>query len=72
MKFVSKYESTMKEWNRILEKAEKKLQESETFFELPGNEWYKEWVEKDRAEVERIKKNIEIVEQRMKEYGLTA
>lgn len=72
MRFTTKYESTMKQWNEILAKAEKKLQESEKCFEKFGDEDSKQWMEEDRAEVERIKKNIEIVKQNLKKYGLTA
>lgn len=64
MKYITRYEATMKEWERILAKAEDKLNRSKKCFELFGDEDSKQWIEEDQAEVERIKKNIEIVKSR--------
>lgn len=61
---MTRYESTMNEWNRILQKAEEKLNNSKKCFELFGDDDSKEWVEEDQAEVDRIKKNIETVKAR--------
>lgn len=59
-----RYETTMKEWEAVLKKAEIKLYRSTKCFELFGDEDSKQWMEEDRAEVERIKKNIETVKAR--------
>ena len=64
MKYADRYEFTMNEWNRILKKAEDKLNRSKKCFELFGDDDSKQWIEEDQAEVERIKKNIEIVKAR--------
>lgn len=64
MKYADRYESTMNEWNRLLAKAEKKLADSKKCFELFGDDDSRRWVEEDTAEVERIKRNIEIVKAR--------
>ena len=64
MKFTTRYESTMKQWEEVLRKAEKKLQNSELCFEKFGDEDSRQWVEEDKAEVERIKKQIELVKSR--------
>lgn len=64
MKYASRYESTMKEWDERLRKAEKKLADSKKCHEMFGDEDSRKWVEEDTAEVERIKNNIEIVKAR--------
>ena len=61
MKYANRYESTMNEWNRILQNAEDKLILSKKCFEMFGDEDSRQWAEEDAAEVERIKKNIETV-----------
>lgn len=61
MKYADRYEDTMKEWERILKKAEEKLNRSKKCFELFGDDDSKQWIEEDQAEVDRIKKNIKAV-----------
>lgn len=61
MKYADRYEDTMKEWERILKKAEEKLNRSKKCFELFGDDDSKQWIEEDQAEVDRIKKNIKTV-----------
>ena len=64
MRYADRYDSTMKEWGRILAKAEEKLNRSKKCYELFGDDDSKQWIEEDRAEVNRIKANIEIVKAR--------
>lgn len=62
MKYMDRYASTMNQWYERLRKAEEKLNNSIKCFELFGDEDSKQWIEEDRADVNRIKKNIAIVE----------
>ena len=67
MNYADRYVSAMNEWYRILEKAEDKLNRSKKCLELFGDDVSKQWIEEDQAEVDRIKKNIEIVKGRFLE-----
>ena len=68
MTFTTKYESTMKQWEDRLRKAEEKLHNSKQCYEKFGDEDSKQWIEEDMAEVEKIKKQIETVKARFAEY----
>lgn len=56
---MTKREQVIKEWERQIEKAEKKLAESTKCYELFGDEdFYNEWVVADRKRVEELKNNM--------------
>ena len=57
---MTKREQVIKEWERQIAKAEKKLAESTKCYELFGDEdFYNEWVVADRKKVEELKRNME-------------
>lgn len=51
----TKRQITLMEWNEALAKAEKRLAESEECHRLYGDEDSKQWIEEDKAKVEKIK-----------------
>lgn len=56
---MSKREQVIKEWERQIAKAEKKLAESTKCYELFGDEdFYNDWVVTDKARVEELKNNM--------------
>jgi hypothetical protein len=56
---MSRREIVIKEWERQITKAEKKLAESTKCYEMFGDEdFYNEWVVTDRARVEELKNNM--------------
>ena len=56
---MSERAKVIKEWERQIAKAEKKLAESTKCYELFGDEdFYNEWVVTDRARVEELKNNM--------------
>lgn len=56
---MTKRESVIKEWERQIAKAEKKLAESTKCYNLFGDEdFYNEWVVADRKRVEELKNNM--------------
>lgn len=56
---MSKRESVIKEWERQIAKAEKKLAESTKCYEMFGDEdFYNEWVVVYRKRVEELKSNM--------------
>lgn len=56
---MSKREQVIKEWERQIENAEKKLAESTKCYELFGDEdFYNEWVVADKKRVEELKSNM--------------
>lgn len=56
---MSKRESVIKEWERQIVKAEKKLAESTKCYEMFGDEdFYNKWVVADRKRVEELKNNM--------------
>ena len=56
---MTKREQVIKEWERQIAKAEKKLAESTKCYELFGDEdFYNEWVVADRKRVEKLKNNM--------------
>lgn len=61
---MTRYESTMKQWEELLAKAEKRLQRSILCYEKFRDEDSENWVKEDTAEVERIKRQIEDVKKR--------
>ena len=57
---MGRRESVIKEWERQIAKAEKKLAESTKCYETFGDEdFYNEWVVADRKRVEELKSNME-------------
>ena len=57
----SRREIVMMEWNELLAKAEKRLAESEECYRRFGDEDSKQWIEEDKAKVEKIKEQIKEV-----------
>ena len=56
---MKKREQVIKEWERQIAKAEKKLAESTKCYEMFGDEdFYNEWVVADRERVEELKNNM--------------
>lgn len=56
---MTKREQVIKEWERQIAKAEKKLAESTKCYEMFGDEdFYNEWVVADRKRVEELKNNM--------------
>lgn len=56
---MTKREQVIKEWERQIAKAKKKLAESTKCYELFGDEdFYNEWVVADRKRVEELKSNM--------------
>ena len=56
---MTKREQVIKEWERQIENAEKKLAESTKCYEMFGDEdFYNEWVVADRKRVEELKNNM--------------
>ena len=56
---MTKREQVIKEWERQIAKAEKRLAESTKCYELFGDEdFYNEWVAADRKRVEELKSNM--------------
>jgi DNA-binding Lrp family transcriptional regulator len=56
---MKKREQVIKEWERQIAKAEKKLAESTKCYEMFGDEdFYNDWVVADRARVEELKSNM--------------
>ena len=58
-KEMSRREQTIKEWERQIAKAEKRLADSKKCYELFGDEdYYNEWVVADMKRVEELKNNM--------------
>ena len=56
---MTKREQVIKEWERLIAKAEKTLAESTKCYELFGDEdFYNEWVVADRKRVEELNRNM--------------
>lgn len=56
---MTKRESIIKEWERQIAKAEKRLADSTKCYELFGDEdYYNEWVVADRKRAEELKSNM--------------
>ena len=56
---MTKREQVIKEWERQIAKAEKKLAESPKCYEMFGDEdFYNDWVVSDIARVEELKNNM--------------
>ena len=56
---MSRRESVIKEWERQIAKAEKRLADSTKCYELFGDEdYYNEWVVADMKRVEQLKNNM--------------
>lgn len=66
----SKREITLMEWDEVLQKAEKKLEESKECYRRFGDEDSKQWIEEDQAKVDKIKKDIEKVNKFMDEHNI--
>ena len=56
---MTKREQVIKEWERQIAKAEKRLADSTKCYEMFGDEdYYNEWVVADRKRVEELKNNM--------------
>lgn len=59
----TKREITLMEWGEVLNKAEKRLEESKECFRRFGDEDSKKWIEEDQKKVDKIKQQIaEVIE----------
>lgn len=67
---ISRRESVLSDWDRLLKKAEKSLEDSKTLYELYGDEDYKQWIEEDQEKVDEVKKQIEDVIKFMDEHNI--
>ena len=63
-------EIVMMEWNELLAKAEKRLAESEECYRRFGDEDSKQWIEEDKAKVEKIKEQIKEVVAHMDAHNI--
>ena len=66
----SRREIVMMEWNELLAKAEKRLAESEECYRRFGDEDSKQWIEEDKAKVEKIKEQIKEVVAHMDAHNI--
>ena len=56
---MTKREQVIKEWERQIAKAEKKLAESTKCYKMFGDkDFYNDWVVVDKARVEELKNNM--------------
>ena len=60
----------MMEWNEVLAKAEKKLDDSKKCYELYGDDDSKHWIEEDEKKVAEIKQSIKEVTEFMDSHGI--
>ena len=59
----TKREITLMEWGEVLNKAEKRLEESKECFRRFGDKDSKKWIEEDQKKVDKIKQQIaEVIE----------
>ena len=65
----NRFDNTMREWDELLAKFEKRLADSEECFRRFGDEDSRKWVEEDRAKVAEIKAGRDRVEQNMRARG---
>lgn len=66
----TKREITLMQWNEQLEKAKKRLLESEKCYELYGDEDSLSWIDEDKQKVKEIEKHIEEVTKYMDEHNI--
>ena len=67
---ISKRQSVLNQWCEQLEKAKKRLAESEECYRRFGDEDTLKWVEEDKAKVAEIEKNISEVIEYMDEHNI--
>lgn len=63
-------EQTLIEWNRVLEKAKKRLEDSKKCYELFGDDDSKRYIEEDEKKVKEIEGKIKKVILFMNEQGI--
>ena len=63
-------ENTLCQWNEILEKAKKRLENSKKCYELFKDETSKEWIEEDTKAVKDIEDKIKKVVAFMDKHGI--
>ena len=63
-------ESTLAQWNEILNKAKKRLEHSKKCYALFNDETSKQWVEEDEQAVKDIEEKIKKVIAYMDEHGI--
>lgn len=66
----TKKEQTMFEWNKILEKAKKRLANSKKCYELFGDEDSKRWIAEDEKSIKEIEGKIKKALAFMDEHGI--
>lgn len=67
----TKREITLMEWNEVLAKAEKRLEDSKECFRRFGDDDSKQWIEEDQAKVDKIKQSIKEVTEYMDKHNIT-
>ena len=72
MEFVvrTKRENTLFQWNEVLEKAKKKLENSKKCYELFGDDTSKEWIKEDEESIKEIEEKIKKVIAFMDEHNI--
>lgn len=63
-------EQTMFEWNELLEKAKKRLENSKKCYELFGDDDSKQWIAENEKSIKEIEENIKKVVSFMDEHGI--
>ena len=69
----TKREITLMEWNEVLAKAEKRLEDSKECFRRFGDredDESKQWIEEDQAKVDKIKQSIKEVIEYMDKHNI--
>ncbi len=63
-------EQTLLQWNKVLEKAKKRLANSKKCYELFGDEDSKLWIAEDEKSIKEIEEKIQKVIIFMDEHGI--
>ena len=66
----TKREITLMEWNEVLAKAEKRLEDSKECYRRFGDDDSKQWIEEDQAKVDKIKQSIKEVTEYMDKHNI--
>lgn len=62
---MSKYDVTINDWERLIEKAQKRLENSKKCFEYFGDDDSKRWIEEDTKKLNELENKFRIVKQRI-------
>ena len=66
----TKREITLMEWNEVLAKAEKRLEDSKECYRRFGDDDSKQWIAEDEAKVTEIKRQIAEVTEYMDKHKI--